>query len=83
MSMDVKWTDGEEMSLASTGSATLIAEQWPRGSGRWVSALWTGGDKRPRCRHMAGLDSPGHASREAAKGAAVEALWRWLDGGGR
>lgn len=79
----VKWMDGEAMSAADVDDATLTAEQWPRGSGRWVSALWTGRYNQPICRHMAGLDGSGHASREAAKGAAVEALQRWLDGGGR
>ena len=79
----VKWRDGEAMSLASVGDSTLTAEQWPRGSERWVSALWTGGDRQPICRYIVELDSPGHASREEAKGAAVEALRRWLDGGGR
>ena len=83
MSTDVEWADGEVMSIASVDDATLTAEQWPRGSDRWVSALWTGGYNQPVCRHMAGLDSPGHASWEEAKGAAVEALRRWLDGGGR
>ena len=88
----VDWTDGEVVSLGicrGEEGTTLIVEEWPRGSGHWMSAAWVGGLREPRCVSMVGADGSGGEDREAVKRRCHEELVeytkkaevKWKDGG--
>jgi len=87
--MDVVWTDSDLVSTAKPGTSLLRVTMWPDcypdDRDRWSVEVHV----QPKIGDSllffkaGGPGQDGYTSLPAAKGAAVEALRRWLDGGGR